>query len=146
MGVDDDMRRRDYRGSIRLEAQHHQWTEAVGCMLNPAIPTAAPDPAIADIGTGTGVWLLDLDRRLPTPSSRLCGLDIASDQFPRPERLLQNARFLECDAFDPAGPPAHLAGSFDMVHIRLFVAVIKNNDPTPLLTFCHQLLKPGGYL
>ncbi|KAM0798343.1 S-adenosyl-L-methionine-dependent methyltransferase [Usnea florida] len=146
MGVDDYVLCRDYRGSVRLEAQHHLWSELFGYHLNPAIPTAAPDLAIADLGTGTGVWLLDLDRRLSNPASRLCGLDISSDQFPRPEWLPPNAQFFECDAFDPAGPPAHLAGAFDIVHIRLFIAVVKNNDPTSILNFCYRLLKPGGYL
>lgn len=146
MGIDDYTLGRDYRASARLHVQHHLWSETFGYMLNPAIPTTDQELAIADIGTGTGIWLLELDRRLPTPSSRLCGLDISGDQFPRPEWLPQKAQFLECDALNPAGPPAHLVGAFDVVHIRLFIAIIKNNDPTPLLDFCHKLLKPGGYL
>ena len=146
MGLDSYTLSRSYRGSVRLEAQHHLWSELFGYHLHPTIPTAAPDLAIADLGTGTGVWLLDLDRRLENPSARLCGLDISGDQFPRPEWLPQKAQFFECDAFDPKGPPKHLAGAFDVVHIRLLIAVIKDNDPTPVLNFCYRLLKPGGYL
>ena len=146
MGVDDYTLGRDYRASARLHVQHHLWSETFGYMLNPAIPTSDHELAIADIGTGTGIWLLELDRRLPTPSSNLCGLDISGDQFPRPEWLPQKAQFLQCDALDPTGPPQHLVGAFDVVHIRLFIAIIKNNDPTSLLNFCHKLLKPGGHL
>ena len=32
------------------------------------------------------------------------------------------------------------------MHIRLLIAVIKNNDPTTILSFCYQLLKAGGHL
>ena len=147
MLLDDYTLSRSYRGSVRLEAQHHLWSELFGYHLHPTIPTTAPDLAIADLGTGTGIWLLELDRRLSlTSSARLCGLDISGDQFPRPECLPLNASFCECDASDPAGPPGHLVGAFDVVHIRLLIAVVKNNDPTTVLKFCYQLLKPGGYL
>ena len=76
----------------------------------------------------------------------MCGLDISGDQFPRPEWIRPTIHFREHDAFDAAGPPDDLLGAFDIVHIRLFVGVIKNNDPTKLLDYCHKLLKPGGYL
>ena len=110
------------------------------------IPSTGGELAIADVGTRTGIWLFELDRRLPSPSTRLCGLDISSDQFPRPEWLPLNAQLRECNALDPAGPPADLKAAFDVVHVRLFIAIIKNNDPTVLLDFCYNLLKPGGYL
>ncbi|MCJ1382256.1 hypothetical protein MMC17_005369 [Xylographa soralifera] len=146
MGIDDYTLGRDYRASARLHVQHHLWSETLGYVMNPAIPSDRSDLAIADVGTGTGIWLLELDRRLPTPATRLCGLDISADQFPRAEWLPSNAEFVECDALDPNGPPADLIGVFDIVHIRLFIAIIKNNDPTVLLDFCHKLLKPGGFL
>ena len=146
MGIDDYTLGRDYRASARLHVQHHLWSETFGYMINPVIPTTKQGLSVADIGTGTGIWLLEVDRHLSNPSSRLCGLDISGDQFPRPEWLPKNAQFLECDALDPNGPPEHLAEAFDIVHIRLFIAIIKNNDPTTLLDFCHKLLKPGGHL
>lgn len=52
----------------------------------------------------------------------------------------------EHDAFDPTGPPPALAGAFDIVHLRLFIAIVRQNDPTPVLDYCNKLLKPGGYL
>lgn len=92
MGIDDYTLGRDYRASGRLHLQHHLWLETFGYHLNPSIPTSKEDLAIVDVGTGTGVWLLELDRRLPNPSARLCGVDISADQFPRPEWLPPNAR------------------------------------------------------
>ena len=91
MGIDDYTLGRDYRASARLHVQHHLWSETFGYMMNPVIPTTKQGLAIADIGTGTGIWLLEVDRRLSNPSSRLCGLDISGDQFPRPEWLPPNA-------------------------------------------------------
>lgn len=146
MGIDDYTLARDYRASARLNLQHHLWLETFGYILNPAIPSTKKEIAIADVGTGTGIWLLELGRRLPTQVTRLCGLDISGHQFPRPEWLSPNTQFLECNAFDLAGPPKHLFGAFDVVHIRLFIAIIKDNNPTILLDFCHKLLKPDGYL
>ena len=43
-------------------------------------------------------------------------------------------------------PPRDLLETYDMVHVRLFLAVIDNNDPTQILDHCFKLLKPGGYL
>ena len=146
MGTDDYALGRDYRASARLHLQHHLWSETFGYYLNPSIPSSKKGLAIADVGTGTGIWLLELDRRLPISAARLCGLDISGDQFPRPEWLPPNAQFIEHDAFDPAGPPTELRGKFDVVHLRLFIAIIKYDDPTPVLDFCYKLLKPSGFL
>ena len=61
-------------------------------------------------------------------------------------------------------PRAHLIGRYDVVHIRLFISLVTNNDPRPLLDHCYGLLskwallcscklelsdcvlEPGGYL
>ena len=146
MGLDDYTLGRNYVASARLHVQHHLWSETFGYLLNPAIHLEQRDLSIAEVGTGTGIWLLEVDRRLPTPAALLCGLDIAGDQFPRSEWLSSNVKFLEHDAFKPSGPPAELVGKFDIVHMRLFIAIVKDNDPTGLLAYCHKLLKPGGYL
>lgn len=38
------------------------------------------------------------------------------------------------DTFDVHKPlPEHLRGKYDLVHVRLFLAVVKNDDPLPLL-------------
>jgi len=145
MGMDDYTLGRDYKASARLHMQHYIWTETLGYLLNPKVPTG-PNLSIAEVGTGTGIWLFEVNRRLPTPAADLCGIDISDDQFPHAVFLPSNARFVKSDALDPAGPPPELCEKFDIVHIRLFIAVIKNNDPTSLLNYCHKLLKPGGHL
>jgi hypothetical protein len=42
--------------------------------------------------------------------------------------------------------PKDLVGKFDIVHVRLFLLVVRNNDPVPILRNLLKLLKPGGYL
>ncbi|MCJ1442628.1 MAG: hypothetical protein MMC23_003125 [Stictis urceolatum] len=146
MGIDDYTLGRDYKASARLHVQHHLWTETFGYLMNPSVPNSSDGLSIAEVGTGTGIWLFEVGRRLASPPSDLCGIDISGDQFPRAEWLPPNARFVAADALDPAGPPEELVGAFDIVHMRLFIAIIKDNDPSDLLNFCNKLLKPGGYL
>ena len=61
-------------------------------------------------------------------------------------------------------PPADLVGKYDVVHIRLFISLVTNNDPRSLLDFCckilsektpplswklelsDRVLEPGGFL
>ncbi|MCJ1287294.1 hypothetical protein MMC26_006642 [Xylographa opegraphella] len=43
-------------------------------------------------------------------------------------------------------PPEKLVGRYDIVHVRLFLAVVNNDDPSPLLDHCIKLLRPGGVL
>jgi SAM-dependent methyltransferase len=42
--------------------------------------------------------------------------------------------------------PDSLVGKFDVVHVRAFTAVVKNNDPAPVIANAIKMLKPGGYL
>ena len=38
------------------------------------------------------------------------------------------------DTFDLHQPlPEHLKGKYDLVHVRLFLTVVKKDDPSPLL-------------
>ena len=88
-GTDKYLLGRDYRASAHLTAQHHLWEETFGYQLHPSIPRSQLDSSgltIADIGTGTGIFLLDLEqRRRLTPQAQYIGLDISTAQFPRPE-------------------------------------------------------------
>ena len=37
-------------------------------------------------------------------------------------------------------PPEHLVGKYDIVHLRLFLIVVNENDPKPFLNHCMRLL------
>ena len=96
------------------------------------------------------------------PSSvQLDGYDISDEQYP--SRLPGNVSLQVLNVFDDL--PHHLVEKYDIVHLRLFVCMVRENDPTPLLKQClrllskcphgaghearlkfKQLLEPGGYL
>lgn len=82
-------------------------------------------------------------QQLP-PSTELDGLDISFNQCPPREWLPRNVNLKLADVFRP--PPEDLIGKYDIIHIRHFVCVVKNNDPTPLLQNLLRMLKPGGWI
>ena len=87
--------------------------------------------------TQARVWLCDLSNDLPS-SSQLDGFDISDSQFPVPESLPSKVKLYAQDA--AAEPPRELHGQYDIVHLRLFLSVIVDNDPGSVLNFCHKLL------
>ena len=82
-------------------------------------------------------WLLDLVENVP-PTTRLHGFDISSSGFPPKSWLPSNVSFNVLDSLKEA--PEELWGQYDIVHIRLFLIVVNDNDPTPLLRHCMKLL------
>ncbi|KAJ5350000.1 hypothetical protein N7541_007727 [Penicillium brevicompactum] len=122
---------RDISGSIRLDAQHLLWKLHKGYELHPAIPITK-DMKIADLGTGTAIWILDLARQVPS-SVQLHGFDISGDQFPLKELWPQN-------------PPEAFSGQYDVVHLRMWASNLRESDTSSLVNHVKNLLKPGGYL
>ncbi|KAJ2976261.1 hypothetical protein NQ176_g5053 [Zarea fungicola] len=140
--TDEYILARDLSGSIRLDAQHLLWRLYNGYTMNPKIPISS-DMKIAEIGTGTGLWLLDLASQVP-PTVQLDGYDLSSSQFPHKSILPHNVTFSILDAFGDV--PAELVGKYDVVHMRFWCCIVKGNDPTKLIRHAAALLKPGGYL
>ncbi|CAD6580719.1 MAG: hypothetical protein ASARMPREDX12_000249 [Alectoria sarmentosa] len=134
---------RGYVEATRLQCQHYLWKETLGYLIHPSIPLEGKDLKIADVGTGTGAWLLDLAKDLPS-SIQLDGFDISASGYPQVEWLPQNVSLQALDASKE--PPEHLVGKYDIVHLRLFLIVVNENDPKPFLNHCMRLLKPGGWL
>lgn len=99
-------------------------------LLHPSVPVANEQLTVADIGTGTGIWLLDLARQ-HSPTAQFDGLDISLDQAPPKERLPANVSFRSYDAYEPS--PEDLVEKYDVVHVRHLTLVVKENDPTPIL-------------
>lgn len=78
------------------------------------------------------------------PSTTLDAIDISFGQFPPREWLPPNLSLRLVDMFRP--PPPELHQKYDIIHIRHFVCVVKDNDPTPLLQNLLTMLKPGGWI
>lgn len=100
----------------------------------------AASPRIADIGTGTGAFLLALGTEFP--SATLDGFDISDTQFPGGRELPANISFHVADMKRPF--PQELLGTYDVVHIRLVVAAMNPDEWRPTYQNILTLLKPGG--
>ncbi|EAW21020.1 class I SAM-dependent methyltransferase [Aspergillus fischeri NRRL 181] len=135
---------RNIAASTRLSLQHYIWKENMGYLLHPSIDVSRPDLAIADVGTGTGIWILDLLRQLP--NAKLHGFDISSEQYPAPGFLPPNVSLSKLDILGEI--PEEYREKFDVVHARLLVQVVNQagSDPVPVIQNMMKLLKPGGYL
>ncbi|CZR64037.1 related to methyltransferase [Phialocephala subalpina] len=96
---------------------------------------------IIDLGTGTGIWALDVADKYP--SALVEGLDLSPIQ---PSWVAPNAKFVIDDVEDPWTYPTD---HFDLVHLRVLTAHMKN---IPKLfdqsynsdNFRH--LKPGAWI
>lgn len=100
----------------------------------------APRIRLIEVLRGHSSWLFDVAQQLP-PSSQFKGFDISEAQFTQKEWLPSNISFHIQDA--TRAPPQHLLEQFDIVHLRLFLAVVDNNDPTIILDHCLKLLSQG---
>ena len=134
---------RGYSAASRLNYQFYLWKDTFKFNLHPSIPTPVPTARIADIATGTGIWLLDLAHELPT-SVRMDGFDITLSQAPKKQWLPQNINMRVWNVFEAL--PEDLIGQFDIVHVRLLLLVIPSNNAVPVIQRLWKMLKPGGYL
>ncbi|KAI0812859.1 S-adenosyl-L-methionine-dependent methyltransferase [Xylaria sp. FL0064] len=134
---------RDYIDRNRINLQHYQWVNLFGYHLHPHIPPPGPQHRIADVGTGTGLWLMDLSARLPE-TVRLDGLDVSLEATTPAEWVPSNVSFREWNIKQE--PPEDLIGQYDVVHLRLLIFVLLDDEIPAVLQKLIKLLKPGGYL
>ena len=83
------------------------------------------------------MWLFDLKSQLP-PNAQLDGFDISAAQYPPPEWVPENVTLQGLDAF--ATLPEDLIAKYDVVHLRLFLLVVQNDDPGPLIRNAVKML------
>ena len=133
---------RNFIAASRLNYQFYLWKDSLGFNLHPSIALSQDKVSIADVATGTAIWLIDVSRELPT--AELEGLDIDLSQAPKAPWLPPHLRLREWDVFN--GVPDDLVGKYDVVHVRLLVLVVRNSDPREILTKLEKMLKPGGFL
>lgn len=69
---------------------------------------------------------------------QLEGFDVNSNYLPATEYLPHNVTMRILDVFDDI--PDDLVEKFDVVHVRTFAVIIKNNNPTPFLRNMIKLL------
>ncbi|KAG0131899.1 S-adenosyl-L-methionine-dependent methyltransferase [Tuber indicum] len=122
----------DEAESDRLDLQHQMLTLLFG--LHRA-PLQNPQK-ILDIGTGTGIWAVEMADKFP--SSEVIGNDLSPIQ---PSWVPPNLRF-EID--DAESDWAYKLNSFDYIHTRYMIGSIQ--DWPKLLRQAYDFSKPGGYV
>ena len=123
------MLQRDSKESMRLNGQH-EFMRALSSnhLIHPSIPRGSLQ-AIADVGTGTGVWLEDTTHDLltlgnPSGNIELVGFDVSPQQFPQSRN--EGMDFVTHDIIEPF--PQQYREEFDLVHVRLLSYAIKAHD------------------
>ncbi|PMD37104.1 hypothetical protein L207DRAFT_636950 [Hyaloscypha variabilis F] len=131
-----------YSASARLNLQYFLFGWQTGFQISPLVPTNKENLMIADVGTGSGIWPVELSSKLP--SATIDAFDVTKNLIPRAEWLPSNVHFHHLDVFEPV--PAEYIGKYDVVHIRFFAPVLGKTGPEPVVKFVLQMLKPGGIL
>jgi len=113
---------------------HHLWLIALDNQLFLA-PIHNPQ-RILDVGTGTGIWAIDVADRFPSAS--VIGTDLSAIQ---PQWVPPNCSF-EID--DATLEWAYTKESFDFVHSREMFGSVSDWDKFYEQAYLH--IKPGGYI
>ena len=135
---------RDKKESTRLNEQH-RWIRDLcyGNLVHKSIPLKQVK-TIADIGTGTGIWMEDLAAHLKaSPEMKekkfeFVGFDLSSDQFPAGGNDT-DAEFVVHNVMEPF--PVRYHGKFDLIHIRLLVAALRPQDLQGVILNISELLR-----
>ncbi|KAI1466586.1 S-adenosyl-L-methionine-dependent methyltransferase [Daldinia caldariorum] len=91
---------------------------------------------ILDVGTGTGIWAIEMGDAYP--SANILGVDLSPIQ---PQWVPPNVRFMVDDV---ESEWLHPLNHFDYIHSRHTIMAIKDWDQ--LLKTAYEHLKPGGWL
>jgi SAM-dependent methyltransferase len=130
----------------RLNGNHRIFTRLTKTTLPDIVRlhvASLPAPAVADVGTGTGVWLIDLAKELPE-TARLDGFDVDTSKFHPPADRPANMTLQAGDVL--LGWPAKLHGQYDLIHVRLLFYALKKEEWRLAVENLKPLLKPGGWL
>ena len=119
----------------RNDLQHCKFCLLLGDRLHMAPITEEPSN-ILDLGTGSGIWAIDMADKYP--SAEITGVDLAPVQ---PTWLPPNCHFEIDDLEDDW---LYREDHFDFVHARELLLAVRNWQRVIEQSFRH--LKPGGYL
>jgi hypothetical protein len=100
--------------------------------------------AVADVGTGTGVWMREVQQELDSKpgdqSVQFVGVDVSDDQFPIQRPV--NHEYLVHDAVRPFPQEYHTR--FDLVHVRFLSYGIKAHQLEDFVDSVSQIVRESG--
>ncbi|TVY46435.1 Secondary metabolism regulator [Lachnellula occidentalis] len=117
----------------RIDLKHRLYTMLLGEKL--FLAPIQPNPQrILDLGTGSGIWAIDMADAYT--SAEVLGVDLAPIQ---PQWVPSNCRF----EIDDVEEPWTYGRTFDFIHARDFLFSIL--DWQNLVNSCYENTTPGGY-
>ncbi|MCJ1382989.1 hypothetical protein MMC17_006102 [Xylographa soralifera] len=137
---------RDSQESRRLDIQHgftRRWGH--GSLIHPSIPLTDLH-TVADVGTGTGIWINEVAQLLNSNSrtSNCIGFDVSAEQF---SPAVTRAAGVELEVHDVLEPFAEkFRGKFDLVNVRYLAYGMLEKSLLSVIKNLSELLRPGGYL
>ncbi|RDW61112.1 class I SAM-dependent methyltransferase [Aspergillus mulundensis] len=127
-----------------LNEQHKVLVDFVEGPIDQSVPLENIS-AIADVATGTGIWLWDvkklLDKHAGESERSFHGFDISAAQFPP---ALEGIHLSVQDVFQPFPTEHH--NRYDLVNVRLLVTAFPESEYQKAVNNLLTILKPGGYL
>jgi len=124
----------DEKENERLDLTHHMFTMVLGDKLH--LAPIGPNPQnVLDIGTGTGLWCIEMGDDYP--SAQILGNDLSAVQ---PSTVPPNVKF-EIDDVESAWA---YPKPFDYIHCRYMMLSI--SDWPKLVKNCFDFLSPGGWV
>lgn len=128
---------KDEQEDKRLDFQHHVlYSTLSNHYLAPIRPATT---TILDVGTGTGIWSIEMAKHFP--QAHILGVDIALTSLPDP--LPANCLFLQANILKGLPFPDK---QFDYTHQRLLVAGIPANDWPAVVSELVRVTRPGGWI
>ena len=130
----------DEKEQDRNDLQHHKYylllRERLFITPIPNDQLSTGNSRILDLGTGTGIWAMDMADKYP--AAEVVGVDIAATQ---PHFVPPNCTF-EIDDVEEDWP--YHTSHFDFIHGRDLMTAIR--DWPRLLSQAYMHLKPGGWI
>jgi SAM-dependent methyltransferase len=101
---------------------------------------------ILDMACGPGGWVLDV--AYAQPDAAVCGVDISRTmiEYANARARSQGIPNASFGVMDITHPLDFASGSFDLIHARFLIAVLKREAWVPFIAECTRLLRPGGFL
>ncbi|MCJ1332132.1 hypothetical protein MMC10_008824 [Thelotrema lepadinum] len=123
-----------------LNLQFFLWKNTLGFNIHPSIPVHTLG-TIADVGTCTGMWALEVASECP--NAHVDGFDSDVMQAPHRQWLPSNVTIRRWSMVDI--PPSDIHRKYDMVHVRLACMALDPHEVGLFLENVIKILKPGGY-